>query len=89
MSEMLPVESPSPSTGNSPLPAWRSLRLLVAPAYPSKLIVSLVVIPRNGHPTLHPQLRQLEAPWFPQTQSGDLDLYALRIAFLRASQTVL
>lgn len=66
---------------------FRSLRLLIAPAYPNELIVSLVVIPRSGHPTLHPSLRQLRTAWFPSEHAGELEEYALRVAFLRASQT--
>jgi hypothetical protein len=69
------------------LPEWKSLRVLIAPAYSNKLIVSLVVLPRTGHPTLHPTLRQLEQEWFPQMHTDDLTAHAVGCAFLRLSQT--
>jgi hypothetical protein len=73
--------------GNSPLPPWRNLRLLIAPALPHELVVSLVMYPMRGHPVMHPQVRQLRQTWFPEQHPGELEEYALRVAFLRVSQT--
>jgi len=66
---------------------FRTLRVLIAPAYTDKLIVSVVTHPLHGHPTLHPRWRQLESPWWPSTHPEDVARYALQVAFLRLSQT--
>ena len=73
--------------GSNPLPPWRSLRLLIAPALPHELVISLVMLPMRGHPVMHPTMRQLRQTWFPQEHAGELEEYAVRLALLRASQT--
>lgn len=81
-------EEPARAHRSSGMPDWRTLRLLIHPAYTNKLIVSLVIQPKTGHPTLHPQLRGVETPWFPQSHQDELINYALTTALLRAGQVL-
>lgn len=89
MSEM--AAGTAPATGesvrNSVQLPFRCLRLMIAPAYPNELIISLVTHPLRGHPTLHPEIRQLRTLWFPSQHAGDLEPYALGVAMLRVAQT--
>lgn len=75
------------AAGNSRQRGWRSLRLLIVPDVAENLIVSLVVIPKAGHPYLHPSLRQRIAPWDPAMHEGDETLYALSQALAIVNQT--
>jgi hypothetical protein len=75
------------AAGYSRQRGWRSLRLLVVPDVAEHLIVSLVVIPKDGHPHLHHLLRQRIAPWDPAMHEGDDTLYALSQALAIVNQT--
>lgn len=91
MSEMLlpTAEAVRHLAGNCPLPPWQTLRLLIHPAHTNKLIVSLVVQPKTGHPQLHHGLRAREVEWFPSYHQDDLMAHALNCAFLEVAQTQL
>lgn len=67
---------------------WRNLSLLIAPAYPNELIVSLVMYPHRAHPTMHPHIRQLRQTWYPEEHAGELEEYAIRVALTRVTQTL-
>lgn len=66
---------------------WQSLRLLVVPDITDNLLVSLVIVPRHGHPRLHPTLRTQNAPWDPSLPVPDDTLYALSQALAAVNQT--
>lgn len=66
---------------------WQSLRLLIVPDVATQLLVSLVIVPRNGHPRLHPQIRTLVAAWDPALRVPDDTLYALSQALAAVNQT--
>jgi hypothetical protein len=91
MSEMLPgtTDNTDRRALSRGLPPWRTLRIVIHPAYPSQLLVSLIVQPKNGHPSMHAYARGLQAAWFPEQHQDDLLTYAVSTAFLRLSQTQL
>lgn len=82
-----PLDAAGQGAGNSRRRDWQSLRLLIVPDITHNLLVSLVIVPRTGHPRLHPTLRTRSAEWDPTLSVPDDTLYALAQALAVVNQT--